>query len=77
MSAGAQQSTGSRDTERSSHQAASHMGQGKEGKGGRLSYRIGYSNSDMAGGGISSFALHVLLPPPPSLQICFSESRIS
>lgn len=78
MSAGAQQNMSSGDTERSSHQAAAHMGRREEGKGGRLSYRIGYSDWDLAGGGgISSFAPHVLLFFPPSFQKCFSESRIS
>lgn len=53
-------SASSGDTERSSHQAAAHMGQGEGGKGregkrGRDSYRIGYRNRDLAGGGIPSF----------------------
>lgn len=74
----AAESVSSGDTERSSHQAAAHMGQGEGGKGrkeregGRDSYRIGYSNRDLAGGGIPSFTPHVSLFFPASLQKCFA-----
>lgn len=33
--------------------------EGREGKRGRDSYRIGYRNRDLAGGGIPSFTLHM------------------
>ena len=60
------------DTERSSHQAAAHMGQGKEGKGGRVSYRIAYSNLALAEGGISPrLALFPLLSKNVSASIAF------
>lgn len=73
MSAGAQQKRKqSGDTERSSHQAAAHMGRGEEGKGGRVSYRIDYSNLDFGRGRDLS-----TLFSPPSLQKCFSKYRLS
>lgn len=46
--------------------------EGRKGKRGRDSYRIGYRNRDLAGGGIPSFTPHVSLFFPASLQKCFS-----
>ena len=71
MSAGAQQSVSSGETERASHQAAAHMGQGE---GGRVSYRRVYSNRDLVEGRDLILMSRSFLR---FLQKCFSKSHVS